>query len=103
VLLRTVLVDDDVAGHVTAFDMEGEREVSYWLGRQWGGRGVATQSLRLLLDLEPVRPLTARVARDNAASLAVLQRCGFVVTDTEHSYAAARGCEIDELVLSLEA
>jgi L-amino acid N-acyltransferase YncA len=33
-----------------------------------------------LLDLVPARPLYALVAKDNAASIRVLAKCGFEVT-----------------------
>jgi hypothetical protein len=42
VLGRTVLADGEVAGHVAAFGPPQEREVTYWVGRAYWGRGVAT-------------------------------------------------------------
>ena len=101
-LTRTVLVDGQVAGHVASFFIEGDREITYWIGREWWGQGIATAALRLLLDLDPVRPLHARVAEGNVGSLTVLQRCGFRQTGRDRGYAAGRGREIEELILQLD-
>jgi len=78
VTCRTVLVDGDVAGNVMTFDFEGRREVGYWIGRAYWGRGIATHAVAALLDLDPTRPLYAGVAAHNAGSIRVLQKCGFV-------------------------
>ena len=101
-LTRTVLVDGLVAGHVASFFIEGDREITYWIGREWWGQGIATEALRRLLDLDPERPLHARVAEDNVGSLTVLERCGFRRTGRDRGYAAGRGHEIDELILQLD-
>lgn len=102
VLMRTVRTDDQVVGHVVSFEVDGHREVSYWIDRAWWGRGVASTALRQLLALEPARPLHARVAADNLGSLTVLRRNGFRVVGRAHSYAAGRGQEVDELLLLLD-
>jgi RimJ/RimL family protein N-acetyltransferase len=47
-----------------------------------------------LLDLVPARPLHARVASDNAASLRVLQKSGFKAIGTENSFAPGRNSNI---------
>ena len=103
VLIRTVLVDDQVVGHVASFEMMGQREVTYWIDRQRWGRGHATSGLRAFLEVDPVRPLHARVAKDNHASIRVLQKCGFLVVGEDRGFAHGRGCEVEELVLMLEA
>ena len=58
----------------------GKREVGYWLGRFFSGWGVATAALTAFLRLEPTRPLYASAAQHNAASLGVLQKCGFTIS-----------------------
>jgi L-amino acid N-acyltransferase YncA len=60
------------------------------------------QALGLLLKLVPARPLHARAASDNIASLRVLQKEGFNVIGTENSYAPARKGDIEETILQLE-
>ncbi|MFE7194329.1 GNAT family N-acetyltransferase [Kitasatospora sp. NPDC057541] len=102
VLVRTVVgVDGEVLGHVGVFGPPGEREVTYWIGREYWGRGAATAALRELLAALLERPLHARVAADNGGSVRVLEKCGFVVTRRERGFANARGEEIDEVVLTL--
>ena len=77
VLLRTVLADGSVAGHVVSWEQGGTRVVGYWLGREHWGRGIATRALALFLDEVPRRPLQARVSAGNAASIRVLEKCRF--------------------------
>ena len=93
---RTIESDGAVVGHVAAFEQFGACEVTYWIDRLHWGRGIATLALRLLLAELPARPLHARAAADNHASIAVLERCGFVVCRHDRGFAAARGAEIDE-------
>ena len=78
-LIRTVVVDGQVAGHVLSFERDGRREVGYWLGRDHWGRGVATAALVAFLGEERTRPLHAGVQPANGGSLRVLEKCGFVV------------------------
>ncbi|MGW2422423.1 GNAT family N-acetyltransferase [Streptomyces sp. NPDC001709] len=99
---RTVLVDGRVAGSTAVYGEPGEREVTYWIDRAYWGRGVATAALRALLAEVPERPLYARAAADNTASLRVLEKCGFRERARARGYANGRGREIDEVVLVLE-
>jgi RimJ/RimL family protein N-acetyltransferase len=96
---RAVTCDGELAGTIASFVVEGDTEVTYWIGRQWWGQGIATRALELLLELVPVRPLHARAASDNAASLRVLAKAGFVPVGREISYAPARGTQIEETIL----
>lgn len=100
-VLRTVLADGEVAGNAAVYGVAGEREVTYWIERARWGRGVATAALRALLLEVPERPLYARAAADNTASLRVLEKCGFRETARAHGYANGRGKEIEEVVLVL--
>src|SRR5215218_9325330 len=52
----------------------GEREVTYWIGRSYWGKGIATDALTAFLAVERSRPLHARVASDNVASRRVLEK-----------------------------
>jgi RimJ/RimL family protein N-acetyltransferase len=102
VILRTVVGENgEITGHAGAFGPPEEREVTYWIGREYWGRGAATAALRKLLDVEPNRPLHARAAADNVSSIRVLEKCGFVVTGNDRGFANARGEEIDEVILTL--
>jgi RimJ/RimL family protein N-acetyltransferase len=48
------------------------------------------------------RPLYASAARDNAASIRVLEKCGFTIRGSAKAFAGARGEEIEEVMLHLE-
>lgn len=102
VVNRTIVVDAEVVGHIGSFEQGGERELTYWIARSHWGRGMATRALRLLVRELPMRPLHGRAAADNAASIRVLTNCGFVVCGAARGFAAARGAEIDELLLRLD-
>lgn len=100
---QTILCDGQVAGSVASFEDFGQLEVTYWLGREFWGKGVATQALAAFLNYQTTRPIHAHVAKDNAASLRVLQKCGFVITGEGSGFANARGQETEEYMLTLEA
>jgi Acetyltransferase (GNAT) domain len=66
------------------------------------GKGIATRALALLLELVTARPLYARAASDNAASLRVLHKCGFTAVGIEKSFAAGRNQDTEESILRLD-
>ncbi|MEU3955463.1 GNAT family N-acetyltransferase [Streptomyces achromogenes] len=101
VILRTVLADGAVAGHAAVFGPPAEREVTYVIGRAHWGQGIGTAALTELIKLEPLRPLHADAAADNAGSIRVLEKCGFTVTGKSRCFARARGEEIDLVHLTL--
>ena len=43
---RVVEIDGRVVGHIASFDLEGHREVTYWIGREDWGRGIATRAYK---------------------------------------------------------
>jgi RimJ/RimL family protein N-acetyltransferase len=99
---RTILVDGQVAGSVSSFEeTAGHPEVTYWLGKPYWGKGIATAALRALLAQVTTRPIYARVAKDNRASLRVLEKCGFTIIGEDKGFANARGQEIEEWLLQL--
>jgi RimJ/RimL family protein N-acetyltransferase len=100
---RVVEVGGRVAGHIGSFDLEGRREVTYWIGREDWGRGLATRALQEFLRVEESRPLYARAARDNVASIRVLTKCGFRIVGAGRGFAHGRNEETDEVVLRLDA
>jgi RimJ/RimL family protein N-acetyltransferase len=101
IVLRTIFVDDLVAGYIVKHDWFAEPEISYWLGRDFWGRGIATRALKSFLDAAKVRPLYARAAKDNHASIRVLEICGFIQTGEDKGYSNARGEEVEEFILTL--
>jgi RimJ/RimL family protein N-acetyltransferase len=100
ITIRTILVEGQVAGHVSVHSWYGEPEITYWIGKAFWGKGVASQALAQFLDLVTVRPLSARVAKDNLASLRVLQKCGFAISGEDKGFANARGVEVEEFILT---
>ena len=60
---------------------DGVREVGYWLGREFWGRGIASAALGEFLTIDTSRPLYGVVAEHNTASRRVLERHGFVLVD----------------------
>jgi RimJ/RimL family protein N-acetyltransferase len=101
-IAKAIVVDGEVAGTIGSWGDPAEREVTYWIGRSYWGKGIATSALNAFLTVDPSRPLHARVASDNAASRRVLEKCGFRVIATDRGFAEARSAEIEELVLRLE-
>ena len=79
----------------------GGRGVMYWIDKALWGKGIATKALAGLLEVVKVRPLYAGAAKDNVASIRVLEKCGFVVTEQRRSFAKSRGQEIDEVIMTL--
>lgn len=102
IIKRTILYDGEIAGHLAKFVMFEQPQVTYWLGREYWGRGVATQALKLFLDEYGERPLYGRCAHDNLASIRVLEKCGFVQVGTDRGFANARGGEIEEVIMQLD-
>jgi RimJ/RimL family protein N-acetyltransferase len=98
---KAVLVDGMVAGSVLGCEQFGERSVCYWFDRKFWGKGVATRALAAFLAEDRARPLHARAARDNVASIRVLEKCGFVIVGHERAFANARGEEIEEVIMVL--
>ncbi len=102
VLNRAIVVDGEVTGTIGSWGDPDQREVTYWIGREYWGKGIATCALQAFLTVDPTRPLHARVASDNVGSRRVLEKCGFRVIGTDRGFAQARSCEIEEFVLQLE-
>jgi RimJ/RimL family protein N-acetyltransferase len=76
-ILRTIEFEGHVAGNVVSWEHDGERDVGYWVGREYWGKGVATAALSAFLDELRRRPLHAHVAAHNVGSIRVLEKCGF--------------------------
>jgi RimJ/RimL family protein N-acetyltransferase len=103
IMIKTILVEGQVVGSVLSYVDDGKPEVSYWFGKEYWGRGIATLALAEFLKIQTQRPIYARAAKDNIPSLRVLEKCGFILIGEARGYANARGNEIDEVVLELKA
>lgn len=103
ITIKSIIFEGQVVGHVASFEWFGKPEVTYWIGKEYWGQGLATQALAQFLGHVKTRPLYAAAAKDNIASLRVLQKCGFTIVGYGKAFANARGEEIEEVMLKLEA
>ncbi|MFF2448386.1 GNAT family N-acetyltransferase [Neobacillus sp. NPDC058068] len=101
IMEQTIIVENNVVGHISRFEQFGEPEVSYWIGKEYWGKGIATNALREFLKHVTIRPLYARAAKDNIGSLKVLERCGFTITGQDSGFSNARGEDVEEFILTL--
>ena len=101
ITIKTILVGGHIAGHVACFGPTGQQDVTYWLGKEFWGKGIATKALAEFPNLVTARPLFARAAKDNLASIRVLEKCGFAIAGYDKFFANARGKEIDEVIFQL--
>ncbi len=99
---RTIVPEGQVAGHISCYPHGENLEVTYWLGREFWGRGLATQALNRMLQLVVDRPIFARAARDNIGSIRVLQKCGFKIIGKNKDFANGRGEDTEEYILRLD-
>lgn len=105
IVKKAVLHDGEVAGYVVSFFRTGtgkpkRREIGYWIAREYWGKGLATEGLRLLLANHHTRPLFARVAKKNPGSRRVAEKCGFKIVE-EGSYRNEAGKDVEEFLLRL--
>ena len=92
---RTIVVagpggKETVAGHVVCWEHDGLREVGYWVGREFWGRGVATEAVRQLVAIVSHRPLFAWAAAHNAGSQRVLEKNGFTYQRDDEGFRVYR-------------
>jgi RimJ/RimL family protein N-acetyltransferase len=101
-ITRTIVAERQVAGHIACYPHGENMEVTYWLGREFWGRGLATQALKRMLDLVVARPIFGRAATDNLGSIRVLQKCGFKIIGNDKGFANGRGEDTEEYILRLD-
>lgn len=59
-------------------------EIGYWIGQPFWGHGYAPEAVRALLDGARgagISQVNARVLAENPASIRVLEKCGFTITE----------------------
>ncbi|MBE2189774.1 MAG: GNAT family N-acetyltransferase [Candidatus Kapabacteria bacterium] len=98
---QTIFCGDEIAGSIAKFEIEGEPEITYWIGRNFWNQGIASYALQEFLKTETARPVKGRTAFDNIGSQKVLERCGFKKTGTDKGFANARGKETEEFIYIL--
>jgi len=102
VVARTVIWNGRVVGSVLRFNLLQQPSVAIWIEREVWGRGIATRALALFLREISVRPLFARVAKDNVGSRTVVERCGFKPVGEDKGFARLRGTDLEELIYRLD-
>ena len=98
---RAIEAQGEFAGYLVCFELSEMRQVGYWISRPFWGQGIATLALSLLLEELEVRPLYACAAADNAASIRVLEKCGFATLMHRRAFAKGRDVEVEEVVMIL--
>lgn len=98
---QTIILDNIIVGSIAKFVMEGDTEITYWMGRKFWGQGIATKALNKFLTIETFRPIFGRVAFDNFGSQRVLEKCGFEKVGSDKGFANARQTEIEEFIYKL--
>ena len=99
---KTVVIEGQAAGYVSKYEHQLGPEVTYWLGREYWGKGIATDALKQLLEIVTTRPVFARTAKDNIGSFRVLQKCGFKIHGEDSGYAHGRQAHVEEYILKLK-
>jgi len=89
-ITRTVLVGEVVAGNIGSWVQDGQREIGYWMGKAYWGRGIATSALQQFLQVVKERPLFAWVAQHNIGSMRVLEKAGFAFDRDEGDHRVYR-------------
>jgi RimJ/RimL family protein N-acetyltransferase len=98
---RVIIAADALVGSINAFTQEDTESIGYWIAREHWGRGIATRAIALLLGEVATRPLFARVAAHNAASLRALERNGFVIVSRRQTPATDRTVARETITLRL--
>ena len=100
--LQTIVFGEEVVGNIVSWEQSSECRVGYWLGKKYWGKGIASAALSQFLGKVKERPMYARVAKHNIASIRVLQKCGFTISGDD-KFTGADGIESEEFILTIGA
>jgi RimJ/RimL family protein N-acetyltransferase len=87
----------EIIGAIGLFsrDLPQTLELGYWIGTPHWGQGFATESVKAMIDagfsLSKTDAVLAIVKPENAASIRVLERCGFAKAGEGERFMPARG------------
>jgi RimJ/RimL family protein N-acetyltransferase len=101
ILMCTIRLKGLVIGSISKYVMFEENEITYWIDKDYWGKGIASLALNEFLKMESARPIFGRTAFDNLASQKVLMNNGFVKIGVDKGFANARGMEIEEFIFKL--
>jgi len=102
VIKKAVLFKGELAGNTVSFEQAGERQIGYWIGQEFWGKGIATEALGLFLEMVRERPLYAHVAKKNIGSIRVLEKCGFSLSGENTVDDTPDEAEVEEFTSKLE-
>lgn len=104
-VFQVILLEGEVVGNMASFDRLGKREISYWIGREHWGKGIATKALATWLGRfdVPEDGLYARVLTDHLASARVLEKNGFTAIGNDRFFSEPRGEEVEETLYCLNS
>ena len=100
-ILRTILFKGKVSGNIVSWEQDGKRQIGYWIGRKFWGKGIASQALAQFLVVVKVRPLYAYVAKHNTASIRVLEKNGFTISVEDNQFDSTNNEKIEEVLFQL--
>jgi RimJ/RimL family protein N-acetyltransferase len=99
--VELILADDIPCGSIGTHMSGSELSVGYLIARPFWNQGIATRALALLLKQLPTRPLHARAAARNTASIKVLLKNGFRITGTKWGDETERYIACEEIIFIL--
>jgi RimJ/RimL family protein N-acetyltransferase len=85
VVLRTITSDGVVVGTINTFVLGEGRFIGYRIANEYWRRGIATEAIRQMVQLDATRPIFATVLATNVASVRALTRNGFVLAREQAS------------------
>jgi RimJ/RimL family protein N-acetyltransferase len=71
------------------------------LEKNTGAGALPLQRFQSFFNYLKTRPLYARAAKDNSASIRVLEKCGFTISGEDKGFSNARGEDVEEFILKL--
>ena len=98
---KTIFLNGEIVGSIAKYEMDGQSEITYWIGKYFWGKGIASKALQQFLKTEKIRPIYGRVAYDNHGSQKVLEKCDFKKIGIERGFANSREIEIEEIIYRL--
>lgn len=101
VTARAIEYNSLLVGYISCFAVEEKINIGYWIERSHWGKGIASVAVSSILKVDVRRPVYAQAARSNAASIRVLEKCGFRVTEYKNEPSSDRypACEVAHLRL----
>ena len=108
-LFLAIEVQGEAAGGIGIRPLDdvyrGTAEIGYWLAEPFRGRGIVTNAVRALVPLAFERTdivrIQAGIFSNNAASMRVLERCGFTREAVHRNAITKNGVVMDEVLYVL--